>query len=90
MAIASWYLACSALSAFLFAMDKRAAQKGRWRTSEKTLLTVALIGGWPGAVMARKFLRHKNRKAGFNVKLYTAVVCNIVAVAYLCGFRIPA
>jgi uncharacterized membrane protein YsdA (DUF1294 family) len=88
MAIASWYLACSALSVLLFAADKNAAQKGRWRTSEKTLLTVALIGGWPGAVLARKVLRHKTRKAGFSVKLYLAGICNLVALAYFDGFRL--
>ena len=90
MAIASWYLACSALSVLLFAMDKSAAQQGRWRTSEKTLLTVALIGGWPGALVARKVFVHKTRKADFNVKFYAAVVCNLAALAYLYGYRFPA
>ncbi len=32
-----------------YALDKDAAQKGRWRTSEKHLHLLALLGGWPAA-----------------------------------------
>jgi uncharacterized membrane protein YsdA (DUF1294 family) len=32
----------------IYAKDKRAAEWGKWRTSESTLHTVSLIGGWPG------------------------------------------
>ncbi len=65
-AFAVIYFAAS-LAAFLaYAFDKSAAKGGRWRTSEGTLHLLALAGGWPGALLAQQFLRHKSAKASFN------------------------
>ncbi|MGD9578618.1 MAG: DUF1294 domain-containing protein, partial [Syntrophorhabdus sp.] len=35
-------------------MDKSAARNERWRTQESRLHLFALIGGWPGALVAQK------------------------------------
>src|SRR4051794_5685311 len=43
------YLGTSVLAFVLYASDKSAAKAGQWRVPESTLLTVGLIGGWPGA-----------------------------------------
>ncbi|CAN5551168.1 hypothetical protein BH09PSE5_BH09PSE5_16040 [soil metagenome] len=45
--------------------DKRAAQSGGWRTSEQALHMLAFIGGWPGAWLAQRLLRHKSSKHSF-------------------------
>ncbi len=37
-----------------FALDKRAARRGDWRIAESTLLTLALVGGSPGALWSRR------------------------------------
>jgi len=47
----AWHAAASLLCFALYAADKSAAQAGRWRTPESTLLTFGLIGGWPGAIV---------------------------------------
>lgn len=47
---------------FVFGYDKYLARSNRRRISEKTLLTLALIGGSVGAVFAQKIFRHKSRK----------------------------
>ena len=44
------YLGMSVLTFAFYAMDKAAAQKGGQRTPESTLHTLALVGGWPGAL----------------------------------------
>ncbi|MGB5290520.1 MAG: cold shock and DUF1294 domain-containing protein [Lysobacterales bacterium] len=59
------YLAASGFTFLVYAKDKWAARRGRWRTKESTLHTLALIGGWPGAVIAQQLLRHKSRKDAF-------------------------
>lgn len=49
----------------LFALDKRKAQGGQRRISEKTLHLATLPGAAPGAWAAMWLLRHKNCKAAF-------------------------
>jgi uncharacterized membrane protein YsdA (DUF1294 family) len=49
----------------LFFLDKRKAQRGQQRISEKTLHLATLAGAAPGAWAAIFLLHHKNRKAAF-------------------------
>jgi uncharacterized membrane protein YsdA (DUF1294 family) len=49
----------------LFALDKRKAQRGQRRISEKTLHLATLPGAALGAWAAMVLLHHKNRKAAF-------------------------
>ncbi|HEX6920639.1 MAG TPA: DUF1294 domain-containing protein [Actinomycetes bacterium] len=37
----------SGVAFLMYGADKSAAVQGRWRTSESTLHTIALVGGWP-------------------------------------------
>lgn len=53
-----------------FAWDKSAARRGAWRIRESTLLWLAMIGGFPGAIAAQRMLRHKTRKEPFRTQLY--------------------
>ena len=69
---------------FLFyGLDKRAATRGGWRTSEARLHLFELLGGWPGALLAQRVFRHKTRKAEFQVVFYLAVVANLGALGWL-------
>lgn len=66
-----------------YAYDKRQAQSGGWRTPESTLHSLALLGGWPGAVLAQKWLRHKSSKVSFRTVFWVTVVLNMAALAWL-------
>ena len=77
------YLAASAFTFLVYAKDKRAARRDRWRTKESTLHTLALIGGWPGALIAQQVLRHKSRKDAFQFMFWTTVVLNCIAFGWL-------
>ena len=66
-----------------YAMDKSAARKGRWRTKEKTLHFFALFGGWPGAIVAQRLLRHKSKKLSFQIYFWLTVAFNFVALGWL-------
>ncbi|MGO2508857.1 MAG: DUF1294 domain-containing protein [Vibrio hibernica] len=63
--------------------DKRAAKKDQWRTPEKTLQLLALAGGWPGALIAQKLLRHKTRKFSFQVIFWLMVVLNCIGSLWI-------
>lgn len=83
-----WHGAASLLCFGLYAADKSAAQSGRWRTPESTLLGAGLIGGWPGAIVAQHLLRHKSGKAEFRAMFHTTVLMNLMALAAL-GWKGP-
>ena len=77
------YLVFSLITFVAYALDKSAARKGRWRTKEGTLHLLALVGGWPGALVAQQTLRHKSKKASFKVVFWTTVLLNCVALTWL-------
>ncbi len=60
-AAAAIYLIGSATAFLAYGLDKRAARLGRRRTRERTLHLMELLGGWPGAWLARRVFRHKTR-----------------------------
>jgi uncharacterized membrane protein YsdA (DUF1294 family)/cold shock CspA family protein len=77
------YLAASAVSFFLYKRDKSAAEIGRWRTNENTLHMFSVIGGWPGAFVAQRLLRHKSSKESFRNLFWATVVINCVALSWV-------
>jgi uncharacterized membrane protein YsdA (DUF1294 family) len=56
-----------------FWQDKQRAVGGQRRISESDLLGLALIGGSPGALLARKLFRHKTRKEPFSTQLLVII-----------------
>ncbi|WP_022882311.1 DUF1294 domain-containing protein [Gryllotalpicola ginsengisoli] len=77
------YTGMSAVAFGMYAWDKRAAIDGARRTRESTLQAAALLGGWPGAVVAQQLLRHKNRKTSFQLAFWLIVVVNVGAFVVL-------
>ena len=72
----------SVLTFIVYAVDKRAARSGWQRVSEASLLTLGFVGGWPGALLAQQFLRHKTVNLSFQRMFWRKVLLNVVV---LCG-----
>lgn len=90
MWVAFLYAGASLVTFLVYALDKSAALRGRWRVSEQTLQVLALAGGWPGALVAQRWLRHKTRKTSFQVTFWGAVVLNCAALVWLyLGLSLP-
>ena len=77
------YVVFSALEVALYRSDKAAAQRGAWRVPEANLHAVALLGGWPGALVARRAFRHKTTKQPFRTVFWVTVLVNCAALAWL-------
>ena len=81
--LAALYAVASGATFFAYAADKSAAASGSWRTPESTLHALALAGGWPGALLAQQFLRHKSTKREFRQVFWATVVLNLAALVVL-------
>jgi uncharacterized membrane protein YsdA (DUF1294 family)/cold shock CspA family protein len=78
-----YYLLLSCISYLTFKWDKRAAQQGNWRISERALQLQSLLGGWPGAWYAQVNLSHKSQKRSFKWLFYLTVLINLGGLAWL-------
>ncbi|MEE4113396.1 MAG: DUF1294 domain-containing protein [Desulfobacteraceae bacterium] len=53
--------------------DKRKSIKGQWRTPERTLHLLEMLGGWPGGLVAQQMFRHKTKKVSYRVTFWCIV-----------------
>ena len=60
-----------------FWQDKQRARAGERRIPESSLLGLALIGGSPGALLARRLFRHKTAKEPFSSQLLVIAALQI-------------
>lgn len=81
--LAALYGAASAVCFVLYAVDKAAARAGRRRVAEATLLLWGIVGGWPGGLLAQRWLRHKTAKRSFQWRYWCTVLLNGGTVAWL-------
>lgn len=63
-------------------IDKRKAQKSRWRIKESTLFTLVLLGGGIGGIAGMYTFKHKTKKMqfviGFPAILIIEIICIII------------
>ncbi len=59
------YVLMSIITAIMYAIDKQAARRGTRRIPERTLHTIAILFGWPGALVAQQLFKHKRQKTAF-------------------------
>lgn len=85
LALALAYPAASLVTFLAYAVDKSAARRGAWRTPESTLHLLAVAGGWPGALLAQQFLRHKSTKEEFRTLFWATVILNVGVLVVFCS-----
>ncbi|MBC7750791.1 MAG: DUF1294 domain-containing protein, partial [Candidatus Saccharibacteria bacterium] len=77
------YILLGVITFITYAFDKSAAQNNQWRTQESTLHIMSLMGGWLGALLAQKKLRHKSKKQEFQTVFWMTVTLNCGAFGWL-------
>ena len=75
----------NALGLLLMLADKAKARKNLWRIPERTLMTVAALGGSLGCLMGMYTTRHKTRHWKFVVGVPTLLVLQILGLALYFG-----
>lgn len=69
----------------LFAVDKKRAQRGKWRIPEAWLFGISLIGGSLGGLLSMKIMRHKTSKIKFAIGMPLLLISNFLIAYYLTG-----
>jgi uncharacterized membrane protein YsdA (DUF1294 family) len=71
-------------------MDKRKARQHKHRISEKTLWTLAIVGGAIGSYVGMIFFRHKTKHLNFRIGFTLLAVVQFILVFwiyYISDFR---
>ena len=72
----------SLITFILFGMDKRKAEKQRWRIPEATLLLFSLFGG-AGGLLGMMFFHHKTRKWKFRILVPLFTILDVMVIIFL-------
>lgn len=67
-------LVLGVLTYWVYASDKRRAEERAWRVPEVWLHLLELLGGWPGAFLAQRRLRHKCSKISYQFLFWMIVL----------------
>ena len=62
-------------------VDKKRARKHEYRISEKTLWTLAIIGGGTGAFLGMVRFRHKTKHSSFRFGFSLLMIIQLVLLA---------
>lgn len=74
-----YLLLINAVGFLLMLVDKRKAQKKKWRIPEATLMGISLIGGSIGSLLGMYTFRHKTK----HIKFYLGIPLILVVQAFL-------
>jgi len=78
-----YFLVMNLMGFLLMWIDKKKAEKSRWRISEKTLIVTTILGGSIGTNIGMKVFRHKTKKPRFYIGFPVILISQIVLLIYL-------
>ena len=81
-----YILLINLLGFFAMLIDKKKAQKGKWRIPEKTLLIITLLGGGVGTILGMYMFRHKTKKLKFTIGFPVILILEIILTVYFIFF----
>ncbi len=75
-----YWLAVNIVTFVLYGLDKRKAQRSKWRIKESTLLLWAAAGGSIGALLGMKVWHHKTLHKKFKYGVPAILIAQIAIV----------
>ncbi len=83
--IPSAYVLVSIFTFLAYYIDKSSAMRTAWRVPERRLHILELLGGWPGALVAQHYYRHKTTKLSYQVSYWMIVVIHVGVLVWYYG-----
>lgn len=80
------FISINFITILAYFFDKKAAQNGGWRVSEKNLHALELLGGWIGALVGQKIFKHKTKKANYQGAFWFLGIMQICAIYIILKF----
>lgn len=74
---------CSIVTLLAYQRDKKKAEKGKWRTKEKTLLLMPWLFGSVGGLAGIYLIRHKTKHWYFKLNNTCAFIVHCIVFALL-------
>lgn len=78
-----YLITVNALSCILMHIDKKKAQKNRWRIPEATLMLFAAVGGSMGSLVGMYTARHKTKHLKFTLGVPVILAVQAVLGVFL-------
>lgn len=78
----TYFIIINLIGFFVMYIDKQKARWGRWRIPEKSLLTIALLGGSIGTIAGMYTFRHKTQKIKFTLGFPTILITETIFLLY--------
>jgi uncharacterized membrane protein YsdA (DUF1294 family) len=79
----SYFAVINTVTFLMFWLDKRRSRVGAWRVPEYRLLSLAMLGGSLGALLAQQIFRHKTTKQPFRRWLVAIALYHILLAIFL-------
>ncbi len=71
------------LAIVITALDKSAARKGKWRTSENALMIVSALGGGVAMLATMYVVRHKTKKLKFMIGIPLIILVQLGIAVFI-------
>lgn len=78
-----YLLTVNAASFLCMLADKYKARKNLWRIPERTLITIAVLGGSPGVLAGMYLFRHKTKHEKFTIGVPLILAAQTVASLWI-------
>ena len=78
-----YFLVINLVTFITYGIDKLKAKRSKWRISEATLLSMAIVGGSIGAWLGMKAWHHKTLHMKFKSGIPVIIFLQLLAVGYL-------
>ncbi|MGH4052316.1 MAG: DUF1294 domain-containing protein [Clostridium sp.] len=73
-----YFLIINLYGIFVMYSDKKKSRKGKWRTPENTLFTIAIVYGALGIFMGMRLFRHKTKHNKFVIGIPAILIVQIL------------
>lgn len=78
-----YLIAMNVVTFFMYGIDKWKAKRSKWRISEATLLSLAVIGGSIGAWLGMRVWHHKTMHKKFQFGIPLIIVAQVAMIIWL-------